>query len=266
MSIFRGAASAYQAYRPGLPDEVTQLLAATLAECPWPALLDLGTGTGQVPAALCRWVSRIDIVDVDADMLAEAQRTLGPLVGDTPLSAHCCRAEDFTTPHPGYRADLVTASRSFHWMDPGVLHRLDAVTAPAGNVAVMGDGSLWTASSTWTQALRTLIQSYLGEERRAGEHGPYRGERRPYGDLLAASAFSQVTEHTVPFRRTWSPLNVVGYLDSTSFAAPSLFGDRHEAFREEALELLASYAVDGALVEDAVFTVLLARRPQAGRS
>ncbi|MEY9958854.1 class I SAM-dependent methyltransferase [Streptacidiphilus sp. MAP5-52] len=259
-SLFRSAAPAYRAHRPGVPAPVADLLASTVTDAAWPALLDLGTGTGQVPAALHPYVSRIDLVDPDPGMLAEAQAHLLPLIGDTPLRTHLGPAEELTAPEPGYRADLVTACRSWHWVDqPRTLALLDTMTAPTATVAIMGDGSLWTADSDWTRALRTLIQSYLGTERRAGSDGTYRPPRRPYAQVLAESAFSDITEHTLATPRTWTRDQVLGYLASSSFARPDLFGDRHSSFEEHARTLLDGYPV---LAEDAVFTVLLARRPR----
>lgn len=42
---------------------------------------------------------------------------------------------------------------------------------------------------------------------------------------------------------------------------PALFADRHREFEAETLRLLQADARGGVLKEDAVFTVLLARRP-----
>ncbi|MFE5592923.1 hypothetical protein [Streptomyces sp. NPDC056549] len=126
----------------------------------------------------------------------------------------------------------------------------------------MGDGSLWNHQATWTVALRKLIQSYLGTERRAGTTGAYRDPDRRYENDLAESSFSEVEEHHFPVRRMWTPENVVGYLRSTSFARCELFGDRHARFEVEARALLERHAAkEGGLVENAVFDVLLARRP-----
>ncbi|MER5402859.1 hypothetical protein [Streptomyces sp. NPDC002599] len=146
-----------------------------------------------------------------------------------------------------------------------VLEMADRVAAPGAAVAVMGDGSLWTHDVDWTRALRELIQRYLGAERRAGAHRSYAEPRRSYEEDLAASAFNDVTEHRFPVTRTWAPQEVLGYLSTTSFAAPELFAERHEAFEDEALALLHAHAVDGALVEEAMFRVLLARRPEGAR-
>lgn len=262
MPLFPGAASAYATFRPGLPEAAATLLTDTVRGTPHPVLLDLGTGTGQVPAAVHGAFARIDIVEPDQGMIDEATAVLRPLLGDTRLGVHHCPAEDFTAPYPGYRANLVTAARAFHWMDQEeVLRLLDGVTAPDAAVAVMGEGSLWTARSPWTDALRELIQSYLGEKRRAGTQGTYTRPRRRYEEVLADSPFSHVEEHPLPVTRQWTPEQVLGYLTSTSFAAPSLFGERHTAFETEALSLLGRFTADGPLTEDAVFTVLLAHRP-----
>jgi hypothetical protein len=58
---------------------------------------------------------------------------------------------------------------------------------------------------------------------------------------------------------------VLGCPRSTSFAGADLFGARHAAFEDEARALLDELATGGSLVEQAVFTVLLARRPGGAR-
>ncbi|MEU9212773.1 hypothetical protein AB0D27_33855 [Streptomyces sp. NPDC048415] len=53
-ALFAAAAAEYDRYRPGVPAEAAQLLADTVRDLPDPTLLDLGTGTGQVPRALLK--------------------------------------------------------------------------------------------------------------------------------------------------------------------------------------------------------------------
>ncbi|WP_246212561.1 hypothetical protein [Streptomyces abyssomicinicus] len=124
-----------------------------------------------------------------------------------------------------------------------------------------GDGSLWTCDADWTAALRDLIRSRLGTARRAGAHGTYTEPGRSFRDELAASAFSEVTRHAFPVVRNRTPEDVMGYLRTTGFARPALFSGRHQEFETEALSLLHAHAHGGVLREDAVFEVLLARRP-----
>ncbi|WP_424892253.1 class I SAM-dependent methyltransferase [Streptomyces sp. XH2] len=260
MSTFDGTASYYRTFRPGIPDEAARLLAGTVRHVDAPVLLDLGSGTGQVPLALHTAFAEIDVVEADAGMLAEAERALAALPG-TIVRLHHSRAEDFAPPAATWKADLVTICRAFHWMDQQkVLTMLDRCTTSTGAVAVMGDGSLWTARSAWTDALRELIQSYLGAERRAGQNSTYNAHDRPYAEIMAESAFSDVEEHRFEVRRQWSPEHVVGYLSSTSFAARPLFGDRWSEFETQALELLRQHDQGDGLVENAEFTVVLGRR------
>lgn len=270
MSLFHATADAYSRHRPGLPDEVVHLLVGTLRGIRRPALLDLGTGAGQVPAALLPvlpQLARLDLVDADWDMLHQADLAPCPLLAGRAAAFHPVRAEEFTPPEEGYRADLVTCARAFHWMDrPAALAMAGRVTAPGATLAIMGDSSLWTHPAPWTVALRELIQSYLGAERRTGSTGAYAAPGRRYEDDLAASAFSNVEEHHFPLRHVWTPETVVGYLRSTSFARPGLFGDRHPRFETEARVLPEQHAAtEGGLVKDGMFDVLLARRPGGAR-
>ncbi|WP_282697653.1 methyltransferase domain-containing protein [Streptomyces sp. CC208A] len=260
-----GSAADYARYRPGLPDAAVHLLAATQHGVPDPVLLDLGTGTGQVPRALLpvlRRLVHIDLVDVHQHMLQTALTALEPVRGSCTVNAFTGEAHTFAPSAPGRAPTLITCSRAFHWMShPEVLDMADRVAAPHAVVAIMGDGSLWTHQADWTAALRELIQTYLGDDRRAGTRGTYTGPGRPYEDDLADSAFSDVTEHRFPVARTWTPEDVLGYLRTTSFARPDLFAGHHYAFETAALRLLQEHARGGVLKEDAEFTVLLARRP-----
>ncbi|MFI0928664.1 class I SAM-dependent methyltransferase [Streptomyces sp. NPDC021012] len=263
-ALFGPEAADYARYRPGLPDAAVHLLAATQHGTPAPVLLDLGTGTGQVPRALLPVLHRmvhIDLVDVNASMLETARATLEPVRGACTVGAFTGEAHTFAPTAPGREPTLITSCRSFHWMSrPEVLDMCDRVAAPHAVVAIMGDGSLWTHESEWTAALRGLIQTYLGDDRRAGTRGTYTGPDRSYKDDLVDSAFSDVIERRFPITRSWSPEDVVGYLRTTSFARPALFAGQHHEFEAEALDLLKAHAQGGVLEEDTVFTVLLARR------
>src|SRR3990172_10754290 len=64
---------------------------------------------------------------------------------------------------------IATICRAFHWMNQKqVLKDLDGLIDEDGGVAIFGDGSFWTGPKDWQQAVRKVVQKYLGEERRAG--------------------------------------------------------------------------------------------------
>ncbi|MFJ9742026.1 methyltransferase [Streptomyces sp. NPDC101166] len=264
-ALFGSEAADYGRYRPGLPDAAIHLLAATQHAVPGPVQLDLGTGTAQVPRALLPVLPRlvhVHLVDVNRHMPERALTALEPVRGPCSVSAFTGEAHTFTPSAPGRAPTLISSCRSFHWMARSeVLDMADRVAAPNAVVAIMGDGSLWTHASQWTAALRELIQTYLGQERRAGTRGTYAGPGRSYEDDLAGSAFSDVAGYRFPVARAWTPEDVVRYLRTTSCARPALFAGRHQEFEAEALGLLRGHAHGGVLQEDAEFTVLLARRP-----
>jgi hypothetical protein len=66
---------------------------------------------------------------------------------------------------------------------------------------------------------------------------------------------------TVPVRRERTLDSVIGYLHSTSFAAPHLFGDRMEEFDQALRDRLPVHATRGVFVDENEFNILLATRP-----
>lgn len=55
---------------------------------------------------------------------------------------------------------------------------------------------------------------------------------------------------------------MIGYLHSTSFAAPHLFGDRLEEFADAIRARLPGFAENGVFVDDNEFGILIGRRPR----
>jgi len=260
MSTFTGVSEYYRRYRPGIPEDLATLLVeqANRDACAT-TLLDLGTGTGQVVEALHSCFSDIIAVDSDQEMLDAAEAYLRQLISaDTALRCIHAKAEDFVPP-PGWSASLVTISRAFHWMEqPLVLERLTAYVPREGVVAVFGDRSFWDADNDWKKALRAVIQSFLGEQRRSGA-GVFVHHDRPYSDIMRESPFHRVEEFTIPVRRVWNVDSVLGYLYSTTFAAPWLFGGRVHEFEVAVRAALAAYSKDG-LMEENEFVVRVGRK------
>ncbi|WP_079080540.1 class I SAM-dependent methyltransferase [Streptomyces ardesiacus] len=149
MSLFAGTASYYRQFRPGIPEDVAGALdqAAPHRSRGQRRLLDIGTGTGLVAEALLGRFDDIIAIDNDAGMLAAAESALRPKLPEgTRLSLVESAAEDFVPP-AGWKADLVTICRAFHWLDQtAVLARLDDQVAPDGVVAILGDSCLGSAS------------------------------------------------------------------------------------------------------------------------
>ena len=259
-SLFKGTAAYYDRFRPGISPELARLLIVVASECSGPQrLLDLGTGSGQVPAAIGWNFKSVICFDTDREMLGFARRRLQGLVDNgIDVTLIAARAEEFVVP-PDWLASLVTISRAFHWMDRElVLSRLDSVVAANGAVAVFADRSLWNADSEWKQIVKQCITDYLGPERRAGS-GTYSLDDRPHADVLTTSPFSEVEEYVIPVRRTWTVDTVIGNLFSTSFASRAVLGSKADAFESDLRERLAPFS--HSLVEDNAFAVQIGRRP-----
>lgn len=263
MTLFHGTVGFYRQYRPGIPQSVADILDAAVADGAPRRLLDVGTGTGLVVEALLGRFDDIVAIDNDADMLAAADAALRPKLPDgTTLLLEQVAAEEFTPP-PGWRADLVTICRAFHWLDQeAVLTCLDSQVSQHGAVAIFGDNSFWAATSSWKAEIRAIVQDFLGEQRRAGNN-TFQHHDRPYSDIMRESRFSHVDEYTVPVTRTWTPDAILGYLYSTSFAAPQLFGDRLSEFDQEVRTTLARLSDTGTFPEDNEFVIRIGRRERA---
>ena len=258
MSLFRGTAGYYRKHRSGVPADVAAVLVEAAPQRRPGHLLDIGTGTGFVVEALQASFDDVIGIDVDPDLLEVARSSVHPHPGQR-LQFFQAPAEQFRPPE-GWCADLVSICRSFHWLDrPAVLAHLDSYVAPDGVVAIFGDNSIWAANAPWKSEITSVLAEFLGERRRAGD-GTYR-RPRPYTDDLDQSPFSSWTQTTVPVRRERTLDSVIGYLHSTSFAAPRLFGDRMEEFDQALRARLPRHATGGVFVDENEFSILLARRP-----
>lgn len=115
--LFDRAAAEYARYRPGIPGEAVRLLAGTLADVPEPTVVDLGSGTGQVPLALlpaAPHIAHLDLVDVSWPMLRQAVTVLQPVRGQTAVSVFIGQADTFVPSQPGRGPDLITCCRAYH--------------------------------------------------------------------------------------------------------------------------------------------------------
>jgi trans-aconitate methyltransferase len=260
MSTFAGTVEHYRKYRPGIPKDVAGILDASTPHRHPRRLLDIGTGTGLVVEALLTRFDDIIAIDTDAEMLAAAESAMRSAVpAGTRMVLERSAAEEFTPPS-GWRADLVTICRAFHWLDQAsVLARLDDQVTADGAVAIFGDNSFWAAGSPWKDAVRAVIQEFLGEQRRAGS-GVFSHHDRPYSEIMEESAFNQVDELRVPVHRIWSTESILGYLYSTSFAAPQLFGDRLPEFEAAVTRTLAAFNDNDTFDEDNEFLIRIGRR------
>jgi len=102
-------------YRAPYPESLFQKLAELLTGSSR-AVLDVGTGPGDVARRLAPYVERVDAVDWSAGMIALGQQLPGG--GDPRIHWIQGRIEEVTLAPP---YGLITAGESLHWMDWGVV-------------------------------------------------------------------------------------------------------------------------------------------------
>ena len=248
---FGGTAYYYAKYRPGIPDEVVQYMQRRFDLDGTGTLLDMGCGTGLSTLALAPLFERTVAFDTNAEMLAAA-RQADP--GTSQIDWQQRSDKDVVVGEGPYR--VATACRSFNWMDQNpLLDKLHATLTCGGGVALIGDGSFWTGDDPWQALLRSIIQRFLGEDRRAGKK-KYSAPTEPYTTMLTKAGYSCVEYEDIPVIRTWTTDTILGYLYSTSFSARELYGDRLVEFEATMpSELLASNGGLDHFVENAHFVV-----------
>ena len=147
--------SVIEAYlrRPPYPEALFQKL-AELMTGPARAVLDVGTGTGDVARRLAPYVERVDAVDWSAGMIALGKQLPG---GDDPRIRWIQGRSEDVALDPPY--SLVTAGESLHWMDwDRVLPRIAEALAPGAVLAIV-EGRV-VMDVPWAAALEDLFPRY----------------------------------------------------------------------------------------------------------
>lgn len=256
--LFKGAAQSYAKYRLGYSRALFNHLVKSFELDNTKRVLDLGTGTGQLAIPLAAYVQEVVALDPDKEML-EGGKMQAERQGVFNIKWIQSRAEDITGELGIFR--LTTMGASFHWMDQdAVLSKVYDFTEGGGGIAIGANNSTIInniGKDPWKDIAWTTIKEFLGEERRAGT-GYYNKPKDRFEDVIARSKFSNLQV----FKDTWTAERTIddifGYLASTSFAAPRLFGDTYEEFKNLLTARLLGLNPSGIFIETAVLEMYLA--------
>jgi len=254
--LFDGTYEYYAKYRPSIPEEVINIIVKYFDIKPSDRILDIGCGTGQVALAMEGRCGEMVCLDSDPEMLKQAKKA----TKDSQMKLTWINrgSQDLREVKENLGIfKIATICRAFHWMNQRqVLEDLDGLIDENGGIAIFGDKSFWTGQEKWQQAVKRVVQKYLGEERRARTDTFKQSDER-WEDIIARSPFKSVKTQQVSIMRNWNVESIIGYIFSTSFAAPHLFGDQLDRFKEEVKTILLTLNSKGVFQENAVWSVVL---------
>lgn len=204
-TLFNGAASDYDRYRPGYPPSVAGDLISGARIDAGGRLLEIGCGTGQATVSFAKRGLSIDAVELGADTASVARNRLSEYSN---VRIHNTPFESFRPETDGY--DLIYSAQAFHWIDPETrLSRCWELLAPRGTLALIynytppQDGAiaeLGAAIETASGGLLKVVDSHQVEK--GIEH---------WSDELGRSPFFEGLEvRTYPWECAYDPDEYAG--------------------------------------------------------
>jgi SAM-dependent methyltransferase len=251
-TIYRGTAAYYTLGRPPYSYALAPTLAAELGLDGSGRLLDVGCGPGVLTVELADRFTEAIGLDPEAEMLAEGARR-ATAAGGANIRWVQARGEDIPALALG-TFKLVTFGQSFHWTDRElVAEAVYDILEPGGALALINhapEGRPQPAGPGYPpiphDAIRTLIDRYLGARRRAGQ-GFARAPGEQFEDTFARTRFGTLRRLFAPGRPDIirSIDEVLANYFSMSYAAPHLFGERRAAFEADVRAELARHSSSG---------------------
>jgi SAM-dependent methyltransferase len=252
-TIYMGTAPYYARGRPRYSRELVSTLTAELGLDGSGRLLDVGCGPGTLTIELAASFEEAIGLDPDADMLREAMQRAADL-GTQNVRWVRALAEEIPNLDLG-EFRLVTFGQSFHWTDrEHVAAAVYELLEPEGAIALIVhtvEGRLAPTGprhpSIPHDAIRGLIDRYLGVQRRAGQGFAPPPPPDRYEDTLARTRFGSLD---VVFAAGRGDIvqdidGVLANYYSMSFCAPHLFGDQLAAFEADVRTELGARSPSG---------------------
>jgi SAM-dependent methyltransferase len=236
-------------YRPPYSDEVFALLAQLITDEPR-ALLDVGTGPGDIARHMVEVVERVDAVDFSRAMIEQGRRLPN---GDNPRVHWIYGKVEEVALNPPYA--LITAGSSIHWLDWEIAFpRFRSMLTPHGPLALIYRRIL---PMPWDPELRKLRAQFSTRRNRWPSNAS--------AELEARGFFRRRSEkETAPIPYTQTIDEYIAGLHSRSGLSRERMGEqRAEEFDRQVRALLLQYHQDKVLQLQASAQVIWGT-PEAG--
>jgi SAM-dependent methyltransferase len=238
---FSNRADAYARARPSYPRETLDILRAHHGLKSGTVVADIGSGTGIFTRLLVESGAKVFAVEPNADMRAEAERTLS---GFTSVDA---RAEATTLESASL--DLIVAAQAFHWFDVAAARVEHArILRPGAHSALIwNDRDL--ASNAFLREYERILTEYCPG------YPVLQGKADTPDKFDAYFGKDQWTKHTSPNSQSLDRELLVVRVMSSSYA-PSPENDGHAALVQALEACFDRYAENGAVVIPYLTTVI----------
>ncbi|TSC68151.1 MAG: methyltransferase type 12 [Parcubacteria group bacterium Gr01-1014_56] len=261
--IFEGAARHYAQYRAPYPKELFEDIIEYFNLDGKGSLLDLGCGTGEITVPLSLHFEKVIGLDPSPDMLEEARERAQKAQAENIVWMERT-AEELDSSFGSFR--LTTIARAFHWMNQNeVLKKIYDLTDSGGGLAIISTpgAKQWDQDpNPWLKAAKTVVQKYLGPERKAGitSFDSYRASQKTSAESIQESPFQNYEKRPYPYRLERNIDEVMGLLYSSSYATKRLFGEKVEEFEREVRTELSKLEPSGRFIEERRVNAYFARK------
>ncbi len=200
---FGAGAAAYEAARPGYPDEAIAALRDHLGVGPGVAVCDLAAGTGKLTRRLVELGAEV----VAVEPVAAMREQLGAAVPS--VTAIDGTAERI--PLPDDSVDVVTVAQAFHWFDaPTALTEIARVLRPRGGLAM-----LWNERDERTPWVAEMSRRIRWHERTVSRY-----QHVDWAGIVATSGdFSPLQEQVVEWHQAMTRELLADRVRSISYIA-----------------------------------------------
>lgn len=203
---YKNVAEIYSRSRPAYPKEIFDTILANLPAEKRSIYVDIGCGTGELLLPLSPFFSQSIGVDPDEDMLAMAHKKIKQQRRSCELIQSSAERY-FQNLNKDTKLSLVTAGRSFHWMDqPLVTQLVYEHLIPGGIFVTLGEasGGIWRRKALWAEEIRKII---FQEFPHKDLFVPAKGHYVPLETMkenLRSRPFSQIIDLSIKVQQAWT--------------------------------------------------------------